>query len=114
MARKAKPIILKGQELQELTSMSRSNKLDYRYVIRSRIILGLYQGKSYDQVQKELSIGREAVAKWKGRFLDIGIQGLMDKPGRGAKPKYSDEDRARNRKPVKSQKGVIPVGANAG
>jgi putative transposase len=52
-------------------------------------------GKSYDQVQKELSIGREAVAKWKGRFLDIGIQGLMDKPGRGAKPKYSDEDRAR-------------------
>jgi putative transposase len=95
MARKAKPIILKGQELQELTSMSRSNKLDYRYVIRSRIILGLYQGKSYDQVQKELSIGREAVAKWKGRFLDIGIQGLMDKPGRGAKPKYSDEDRAR-------------------
>jgi hypothetical protein len=52
MARKAKPIILKGQELQELTSMSRSNKLDYRYVIRSRIILGLYQGKSYDQVQK--------------------------------------------------------------
>mgnify|MGYP003563909888 FL=1 len=73
MARKAKPIILKGQELQELKSMSRSNKLDYRYVIRSRIILGLHQGKSYDQVQEELSIGREAVAKWKGRFLEIGI-----------------------------------------
>ncbi len=29
----------------------------------SRIILKLHEGKSYDEVQKELSVGREAVAK---------------------------------------------------
>ena len=75
--------------------MSRSGKLDYRYVIRSRILIGLYQGKSYDQVQKELSVGRAAVAKWKSRFLSHGILGLKDQSGRRKKPIYNEEDKAR-------------------
>lgn len=80
---------------RELLTLSRGSRIDHRYVVRSRIILKLYEGKSYDQVQRELSVGREAVAKWKSRFLSCGIEGLMDKKGRGAKPKYTDRDRAR-------------------
>lgn len=49
-------------------------------------MLKLYEGKSSDQVQAELTVGREAVAKWKPRFLKLGIKGLMDKRGNeGAK-----------------------------
>jgi transposase len=95
MARKALPLHIPETTLQELTCMSRGSKIDHRYVMRSRIILKLHHGKSYDQVQKELSVGREAVAKWKSRFLELGIEGLMDKKGRGAKPKYKEQDKAR-------------------
>lgn len=75
--------------------MSRANRLDYRYVVRSRILLKLHEGKAYDQVQKELSVGHQAVAKWKFRYLELGIDGLVDKAGRGAKPIYNDVDKAR-------------------
>lgn len=95
MARIGKPLEISESDLAELTSMARSGKLDYRYVIRSRIILGLYAGKSYDQVQGELSVGREAVAKWKGRYLSKGVLGLKDMAGRGKKPIYNDEVKAR-------------------
>jgi putative transposase len=95
MGRKGKSLTISGEDLQELISMSRSTKLDHRYVMRSRIILKLYEGKSYDQVQKELSIGREAVAKWKSRFLQSGMEGLRDQSGRGVKAKYKEEDKAR-------------------
>lgn len=95
MARIGKPLIVSAEDFGALTGMSRSNKLAYRYVIRSRIILKLYEGKSYDQVQQELSVGREAVAKWKSRYLKHGIAGLKDLPGRGQKPVYKQEDKAR-------------------
>lgn len=95
MGRKGKPLIISEEEYQELLTMSRSGKLDHRYVMRSRIILGLHEGKKYDQIQSELSVGREAVAKWKSRFMKSGIDGLTDKPGRGVKPTYTEKDKAR-------------------
>lgn len=95
MARIAAPLQISEETIQELISMSRGSKIDHRYVMRSRIILKLHEGKSYDQVQKELSVGREAVAKWKSRFHKSGIAGLMDKKGRGIKPKYKEQDKAR-------------------
>ena len=95
MARKGKPLVISSTELKELTVMSRSTKLDYRYVMRSRIILKLYECKSYDEVQQELSIGREAVSKWKSRYIEKGIIGLKDLSGRGRKPIYSEADKAR-------------------
>ncbi|MEQ9437438.1 MAG: helix-turn-helix domain-containing protein [Cyclobacteriaceae bacterium] len=95
MTRIAAPLNLSAQDIEELTSMSHANKVDHRYVMRSRIILKLHEGKSYDQVQQELSVGREAVAKWKKRFIALGISGLKDKPGRGVKPTYTDADKAR-------------------
>lgn len=95
MARIAKPLDITDEERQQLVSMSRAGKLDHRYVVRSKIILKLDQGKSYDQVQKELSVGREAIAKWKKRFVQHRVEGLRDMAGRGAKATYNEGDKAR-------------------
>ncbi len=95
MARKAKALTMDNETHQELLSLSRGSKIDHRYVVRSRIILKLYEAKTYDEVQNELSVGRQAVAKWKSRFLASGIDGLKDKKGRGVKPKYTEQDKAR-------------------
>ncbi len=95
MARIGTMLKITDEDFKELTIMSRSNKLDHRYVVRSQIILKLYEGMSYDQVQKELHVGRAAVAKWKSRFLSKGMAGLRDMSGRGKKPIYKADDKAR-------------------
>ena len=79
----------------QLRTMSGSQRLDHRYVVRSKIILDLHSGKTYDEVERHNNVSRRVVAKWKSRFICDGIEGLLDKPGRGRKPIYSEADRSR-------------------
>ena len=95
MARKGKIIELTEEDLKTLIAISRAHSADYRMVIRSRIILMLYKGHSYDSVKVELKVGREAIAKWKKRFLESGIDGLYDAPRSGKPAKYTESDKAR-------------------
>lgn len=95
MGRKIQNLILNKADKPELLTMSRSGSLDYRYVIRSKIILMCSENKSFDQIQEHLKVSRATIATWKKRFLGEGIKGLMDKKGRGKLPKYTAYDEAR-------------------
>lgn len=95
MGRIGQTLTLNDSDYQELLLMSRSTKLDHRYVMRAKIILSLAEGKNYDSVQQTFRVGREAIAKWKGRFLKDGVSGLQDKSGRGKKPVYGEAVKAR-------------------
>jgi putative transposase len=95
MARIGQTLTISEADYQELLLMSRSSKLDHRYVMRAKIILNLWEGKSYDWIQQHFGVGREAVAKWKGRFIELGIAGLRDKGGRGRKSVYGEAVKAR-------------------
>ncbi len=53
------------------------------------------EGKTYDEVQQELSLSRSIVAKWKTRFIADGVTGLKDKAGRGKVPIYTAVDEVR-------------------
>ncbi len=115
MARIGTMLKITDEDFKELTIMSRSNKLDHRYVVRSQIILKLYEGMSYDQVQKELHVGRAAVAKWKSRFLSKGMADLRDMSGRGKSPSIKQMTRpGLCKRRVKNQVGAVPTGASAG
>jgi len=54
----------------------------------------LYHGHSYDSVKAELKVGREAIKKWKKRFLQSGLKGLKDAPRPGKPAVYTEADRA--------------------
>lgn len=95
MARLGQKIVLKDQDHQELLTMSRSTSIDYRYVIRSRIILLSHDGVNYDAIQSELKISRPVVAKWKKRFVKEGVNGLKDKQRSGKPLIYGEADKAR-------------------
>lgn len=95
MARKGQPLHLTSDDHKTLITMSRAHSADYRMVIRSKIILMLNEGHSYDSVKAELKVGREAIAKWKKRFLEFGIQGLRDAPRPGKPAIYGEADKAR-------------------
>ncbi|MFM2376520.1 MAG: hypothetical protein RLZZ165_1617, partial [Bacteroidota bacterium] len=62
---------------------------------RSTIVLLLASGKSHDEVMQKVGASRSVVAKWKNRFLSLGMAGLKDKAGRGKTPEYDAYDEAR-------------------
>ncbi len=88
-------IKFKEAEKSTLASWSRSTSLDYRYVIRAKIILLLEEGRSYDEIKQSLDVGKTAISKWKGRFIESGIEGLKDAPRSGKPRTYTEADRAR-------------------
>lgn len=83
------------EEEQELNSWSRSQKMDYRYVLRSKIILMSAQKTKYDEIEKRLQISRPVISKWKSRFVKNRLEGLKDAPRSGKPAKYGEEDKAR-------------------
>ena len=84
---------LSDEQLAELLTISRSVSLDYRYVKRAKIILKLASGDSYSLICSDMSVGRNTVSQWKRRYLELGVEGLKDQPGRGRKPQITLEQK---------------------
>ena len=91
MARKSKEIPITREQKQELLIWGRSQKLDYRYVLRSKIILASLEGKTVEDIMDETNSSRRTVIKWRDRFRNKGIDGLKDLPRPGKAPIYSPE-----------------------
>ena len=95
MARTGKKIILSEPDRQELLTRSRSQRLDHRSVIRAKTILLCAEEKSYDEINFALNIGKTAIAKWKKRFIEHGLDGLIDAPRPGKPRIFTEEERVR-------------------
>ena len=86
MARIGKPIQLTMEQRVELLTMSRSRKLEKRYVERAEIILFSHQGMLLDEIVEQTGLSRPVINKWRQRFRQNGILGLKD-ASRSGKPK---------------------------
>lgn len=75
--------------------MSRSHKLDSRYVLRSRIILYSLEGKMLDEIMELVGATRMVVNKWRNRFRASGIEGLKDAARSGKPAIFDATDEAR-------------------
>lgn len=95
MARTGRKLKLNDEDYKTLVATSRAYSAGHRAVMRSKIILMLHEDCSYDSIKAELKVGREAIAKWKKRYLELGIDGLKDAPRPGKKPVYTEADKAR-------------------
>lgn len=85
MARITQPITATENEAQELLIMSRSFKLENRYVQRAKIILLSIEGKTMDEIIQATGLSKPVVNKWRQRFRSEGLPGLRDAP-RSGKP----------------------------
>jgi transposase len=68
---------------QTLQAWQRSTTISAGYARRGRIILLLADGVPISTIADTVGISRRFVYKWVQRFLEKGIEGLADKPGRG-------------------------------
>jgi len=80
---------LSSQQKQQLESWLRSTTQAAGLVRRARIIVMLARGDSISHISRTVGVARHHVAKWAKRFLQDGMAGLHDKPGRGRKPSFS-------------------------
>src|SRR3954454_21052743 len=90
MARPSPKASLSPEEMIELQTILRSTKAEHRLKERVAIILDWQEGKSYDESQSLRKVSRRVIAKWRGRFLENRLEGLVD-AYRSGKPKVITE-----------------------
>lgn len=61
----------------------RSTTLPQGQITRARIILALNRGKTPSEVADEQFVSAKTVHKWRNRFLESGVDGLLDEPRPG-------------------------------
>jgi len=69
-----------------LLAWQRSTTIRAGRAKRGRVILLIADRMSISQIAKTGGISRRFVYKWAKRFLQDGLEGLADKPGRGGRP----------------------------
>jgi transposase len=86
---------LTEDERRDLEQLVRARTTEQRLVLRARIVLAAAEGMKNDDVAAKCNCSPATARLWRNRWLDDGIEGLNDAPGRGRKPKYGPDDEAR-------------------
>jgi transposase len=79
------------EENNRLVEWTRRHKTSQALALRARIVLGCQQQRSNREVAERLRITPQTVGKWRGRFLEKRLDGLLDEPRPGAPRTISDE-----------------------
>jgi transposase len=88
------PLVLSDEERETLARWSRRAKSSQALALRCRIVLGCAEDgglRSNQDVAAQLGIWPQTVTKWRRRFLERRLEGLVDEPRPGAPRKITDE-----------------------
>jgi transposase len=85
-------LILDDSEREQLQAWTRRRKTAQALAIRSRIVLACSDGSDNKAVAHKLAVTQQTVSKWRGRFVQSRLEGLVDAPRSGA-PRTIDDAR---------------------
>jgi transposase len=86
------PLVLTNEERMTLQRWTRRAKTCQSLALRARIVLGCGESKTNSAMAQELRITKQTVGKWRKRFLEHRLDGLLDEPRPGTPRKVSDAD----------------------
>jgi transposase len=86
MSHQSPSVTLSDADREELGLMLASRTLASADVFRANLILMLADGKSYAEIQARLGTTAPTISRWKKRFAEHGIAGLMQPVTSGRKP----------------------------
>ena len=88
------PVIeLSEEQKVELTRLVRSKRTSVRLSQRARIVLLAAQGLQNKDIAEQLGVGRVQVARWRERYVNLGLEGIERDLPRGAPPVKVDVQR---------------------
>jgi transposase len=85
------PVALSAAERAQLESWTRRRTSAQALALRSRIVLLAADGRNNSQIARELGIHRNVAGKWRSRFLEHRLDGLVDEPRPGRPRTITDE-----------------------
>src|SRR5262245_6470576 len=89
----SKRLILSPEELETLQAWARRGKTSQALALRARIDLASADKHQPDtETARTLSVRRTTVGKWRRRFSEKRLDGLLDEPRPGAPRKITDKD----------------------
>lgn len=80
-------VTLTEQERAQLQTYARGRRIAARLMERSRIVLLAAEGKQDTEIAELLSIPRQKAARWRKRFLKLGVSGLEKDATRLGRPR---------------------------
>lgn len=86
------PLQISPEERETLRRWTRRPKTAQALALRARIVLACEGGASNSEVAASLGIYRQTVGKWRSRFQQDRLDGLLDEPRPGAPRTISDAD----------------------
>ncbi len=89
-------IRLTRAERTVLESMARKYTSSYRDVIRAKIVLYAAEGLSNDEIAQRIDTPRQIVSKWRKRFFEQRLDGLLERPRRGRPARFSPQGGGRD------------------
>jgi transposase len=87
----ANSIELSADERVALEGWTRRLKSAQSLALRARIVLRCAGGESNVEVSRALHVSRQTVGKWRKRFVERRLDGLLDEPRPGAPRRVGDE-----------------------
>lgn len=88
--RPKKVLEITDEDREKLNTMARRPKTAQAMAMRARIVLDCARGLSNSDVARKLHITGATVGKWRERFRQSGLDGLLDEPRVGAPRTISD------------------------
>jgi transposase len=95
MPRLATPIKLSDEEEQTLRRWVTAHKTERRMVERARIVLLAAAGTATSAIAQQLNTTPSRVSKWRLRFAEQRLAGLVDRPRAGKPARYDEATRKR-------------------
>jgi transposase len=93
--RRAPTIVLNAETREELELLSRSRSQPQRLIQRAQIILRAAAGLDNDAIGTELNISRQKAGRWRSRFSERGMDGIVkEEAGRGRPASIGPRKRA--------------------
>jgi len=86
------PLHLSAEERETLERWSRRRKTAQALALRARLILACAAGEKNQDVAAAFRVTRPTVGKWRARFIERRLDGLLDEPRPGAPRRITDAD----------------------
>lgn len=90
--RPRQPVVVSEGDRDVLQRWARRPKSPHSVAQRARIVLLSADGLTNNAVAERVGVNQATVVKWRKRFLERGVDGLIDEPRPGAPRKFSDAD----------------------